>query len=189
MLIKNREAHMTTVIGIKIDCEEKTCGDCIYRRYLKLLMVGPTEGINASCCLYIKNLEGKIDFSALQDSQRCTECIRTERELHALATLAELKKSKKGMKVTEVQEMKKGGEKTGCNITQEDLDYMSRNKPTYTAKDGTEYFLLGDNIRVITRKVVPWEEIPDEVREWAKEKGLPTTAEEAEKYSRKEDVS
>ena len=92
------------------------------------------------------------------------------------------------MNVTEVQELEKGGEKSVCNITQEDLDYMSKNEPTYTAKDGTEYYVLGTNIRVITRKVVPWDKIPDEVREWAKEKGLPTTAEEAEEYSRKKEL-
>jgi len=89
------------------------------------------------------------------------------------------------MNITEVKELKKGEEKTGCNITQEDLDYMSEHEPTYTAKDGTEYYVLGTNIRVITKKVVPWEEIPDEVREWAIKQGLPATAEEAEEYSRK----
>ena len=89
------------------------------------------------------------------------------------------------MEVTAVQELEKGGEKSACNITQEDLDYMSKNEPTYTAKDGTEYYVMGTNIRVITKKVVPWEEIPDEVRVWAKEKGLPTTAEEAEEYTKK----
>jgi len=89
------------------------------------------------------------------------------------------------MNVTEVQELKKGGEKTADSITQEDLNYMSENEPTYTAKDGTEYYVMGTNIRVITKKVVPWEEIPDEVREWAIKKRLPTTAEEAEEYLKK----